>query len=191
MKSKKATSRCSLFRKIIGIILLGAIGCSVSGLKNHFSDRKSTEPLDRIHRLLKKHPLIDTHNDLPFAMRERGETNLNITDMGNYMTDITRMRLGGMGGQFWSCYIPCGELDPVSFTLEQIDMVKLIVEANDDLQFATSVADVERIFASGKIASLIGIEGGHQINNSTAVLRQYRELGVLYMTLTHTCIFIC
>ncbi|KAJ3307152.1 dipeptidase 1 (renal) [Kappamyces sp. JEL0829] len=157
--------------------------------------RGPTEPFARAKWLASMHPLIDTHNDLPISMRAKGVVDLDISKLGpEYMTDIARMRMGGMGGQFWSAFTPCPAMSlptdpsPVKFTLEQIDLIKQIVKANsNDLELATTAADIERIFQAGKIASLIGIEGGHQIDNSTAVLRQYRELGVLYMTLTHSC----
>jgi membrane dipeptidase len=104
------------------------------------------------------------------------------------MTDIPRLRAGMVGGQFWSVWIPVEIKGPgaVQTTIEQIDLVKRIAARYPaDLEMAYTAADVRRIHKSGKIASMIGIEGGHQINNSLAVLRQMYALGARYMTLTH------
>ena len=104
------------------------------------------------------------------------------------MTDIPRLRAGHVGGQFWSVWVPVDVKGPeaVQTTLEQIDLVKrMAARYPADLEMAYTAADVRRIHRAGKIASLIGIEGGHQINNSLAVLRQMYDLGARYMTLTH------
>jgi membrane dipeptidase len=138
--------------------------------------------------------LIDTHNDLPIKLAWTGKLDLYIQtlDPAIFATDIQRMREGRLSAQFWSGFVPCDDYQkwpggPVLFTLNQIDLIKRMIKINSDLDLAKSSADIQRIFKSGKIASLIGIEGGHQINGSISVLRQYRELGVLYMTLTHAC----
>ncbi|HEY1313613.1 MAG TPA: dipeptidase, partial [Steroidobacteraceae bacterium] len=105
------------------------------------------------------------------------------------MTDIPRLRAGRVAGQFWSVWIPSGMqgFEAVQTTLEQMDLVKLMAARYpDDLEMAYSAADVRRIHRSHKVASMIGIEGGHQINNSLAVLRQMYDAGARYMTLTHT-----
>ena len=105
------------------------------------------------------------------------------------MTDIPRLRAGGVGGQFWSVYVPV-ELQgqaAVTATLEQIDIVhQMMRKYPDTFELALTADDVERIFKEGKIASLIGMEGGHSIDNSLAALRMFHRLGARYMTLTHS-----
>jgi membrane dipeptidase len=155
--------------------------------------------IERAHRLLHEAPLIDGHNDMPWAFRSRTDGHLDRLSLAEDLsaldrpmdTDIPRMRAGGMGGQFWSVWIPIresgGEPGDTRTVLEQIDLVKRIVDAYPaDLELALTADDVLRIYRSGKIASLIGMEGGHSIENSLAVLRATYELGARYMTLTHT-----
>jgi membrane dipeptidase len=155
----------------------------------------------RLSRILKETPLIDGHNDLPWEIRERFKGRLADIDLHTdtsklkppadgspLMTDIPRLRAGMVGGQFWSVWVPVEIQGPeaVQTTLEQIDLVKRIAAKYPaDFEVAYSAADVRRIHRSGRIASLIGIEGGHQINNSLAVLREMYTLGARYMTLTH------
>lgn len=151
----------------------------------------------RLDRLLRQTPLIDGHNDLPWALRENyGEQSLNVNLNANtallskpLQTDIPRLRAGHVGAQFWSLWIPVDTPDAAAIqtTIEQIDLVKSIVARHPQaLQLATSSAEIRRIHAAGRIASLLGMEGGHQINDSMAALRQMYDLGVRYMTLTHT-----
>jgi membrane dipeptidase len=155
----------------------------------------------RVVRLLKTTPLIDGHNDLPWEIRDRfkgGLAGVDLTtdtskltapaDGAPLMTDIPRLRGGLVGGQFWSVWIPVEikGYETVQITLEQIDLVKrMAARYPSDFEMAYTAADVRRIHKHGKIASLIGIEGGHQINNSLPVLRQMYDLGARYMTLTH------
>ena len=105
------------------------------------------------------------------------------------MTDIPRLKAGGVGGQFWSVYVPV-ELTgqtAVTATLEQIDIVhRMVRRIPETFELALTADDVERIFKKGKIASLIGMEGGHSIDNSLAALRMFNRLGARYMTLTHS-----
>src|SRR5213594_3593414 len=134
-------------------------------------------------RILKTVPLIDGHNDIPDAIRERGD--LDSVDFGvlqqKLMSDIPKLRAGGVGAQFWAAYVPVTTMDsgphPAVYALEQIDLIKrMCAKYPRDLAMARTAADVERNFKAGKISCLIGIEGGHAIENS---------LGARYITLTH------
>src|SRR5438132_790358 len=143
-------------------------------------------------RILKTVPLIDGHNDIPDAIRQRG--GLDSVDFASpqpkLMTDIPKLRAGAVGGQFWAAYVPVTTMDsgphPAVYALEQIDLIKrLCARYPVDLAMAYSAADVERHFKAGKISCLIGIEGGHAIENSLGTLRMFAALGVRYITLTH------
>jgi membrane dipeptidase len=144
------------------------------------------------HDLLRRHPLVDGHNDLAWKIRERFGPDLRRVDLAAPVTgthtDLPRLRRGGVGAQFWSVYVP-GALQgdaAVTTTLEQIDLVhRMICRHPDDLELALTAEDVESAFARGRIASLLGAEGGHSIANSLGVLRMLHRLGVRYMTLTH------
>ena len=148
---------------------------------------------ERARALLKQAPLIDGHNDYPWALREKAQRNLEKLDIArpqpSIMTDIARLRAGGVGGQFWSVYVPV-ELtggSAVTATLEEIDTVHQMVRRYPEtFELALTADDVERIFEKGRIASLIGMEGGHSIDNSLAALRMFYRLGARYMTLTHS-----
>ncbi len=150
--------------------------------------------------LLRRHPLVDGHNDLPWAIRDEfggDPVRARLAEpVAQTQTDLPRLAAGGVGAQFWSVYVPAtlagANSGPsnghcaVSTVLEQIDTTRRMIEAYPDrLELALTAADVERVFAAGRIASLMGAEGGHSINNSLGVLRSLYDLGVRYMTLTH------
>ncbi len=150
----------------------------------------------RVRSILDASPLIDGHNDLPWALRQGYGNDPHAVDLTTDLsaatrlhTDIPRLRAGGVGGQFWSVYVPA-RLTPTEAareTFEQIDTVRRIVAAHPDVfELATTADDVERIHAAGKIASLIGMEGGYSIDDSLGLLREFHQAGARYMTLTHS-----
>jgi len=153
------------------------------------------EAIAQAREVLERHPVIDSHNDLPNVIRERGEPPRDVAafDLRRPAagdTDIARLRAGGVGGQFWSVYIPSspevGERGFARAQLEQIDIALRMIERYPDaFALALTADDIERARASGRIASLLGIEGGHAIENSLGALRAFWRLGVRYMTLTH------
>jgi membrane dipeptidase len=153
--------------------------------------------VERARKLLDEVPLIDGHNDLPWEYRKRVQNHLEKIDLEGdtskldppLHTDIPRLRRGGVGGQFWSVYVPVEipGADAVQTTLEQIDDVHRLAERYPEtFEIARSADDVVRIHRAGRIASLIGMEGGHSIHNSLAALRQLYAAGARYMTITHS-----
>ena len=150
----------------------------------------------RVSELLKTTPLIDGHNDLPWALRQDYGNDVfgvdlteNLSATTKLHTDIPRLRAGGVGGQFWSVYVPASltPLEAVQATFEQIDTAKRIIAAHPDtFALATTADEIEQVFASGRIASLIGMEGGYSIDDSLGVLREFHRAGARYMTLTHS-----
>ena len=151
--------------------------------------------LARIDRILKRTPLIDGHNDLPWALRQGHEQRTEGLERGGtgrdpaLMTDMERLRAGRVGGQFWSVYIS-GTLtgdEAIRTTVEQIDTARRLIDAYPEtLELASDAEDMVRIHRNGRIGSVLGVEGGRQIGGSMAALRQFYDLGVRYMTLTHS-----
>jgi len=153
-----------------------------------------TELLRQAQDLLQRFPLIDGHNDLPWALRHRAEddTSQVVLDLDTpaegLHTDLPRLAAGRVGAQFWSVYVPARLAGDAAVTavLEQIDVARrLIARYPEALGLALTADDVERVFASGRVASLLGAEGGHAIGGSLGVLRMLYALGVRYLTLTH------
>jgi membrane dipeptidase len=157
------------------------------------AQQPDTALVERAQAIHKEVPLIDGHNDYPWAVRENVASDLDKLDISrsqpSIMTDIARLRAGGVGGQFWSVYVPADMQGQtaVTATLEQIDIVhRMLRKYPETFELALTADDVERIFEKGKIASLIGMEGGHSIDNSLGALRMFHRLGARYMTLTHS-----
>lgn len=176
--------------RTVHLCLIALLFCSVMGFA------QDSKEVAHARELLKKTPLIDGHNDLPWTLREQVKNQLGQIDLRSdtskrekpMQTDIPRLRAGGLGGQFWSVYVPVDAPGPeaVKETFEQIDVThRFVAQYSDTFEMAGTAADIERIFKKGKIASLMGVEGGHSINNSLAVLREMYGAGVRYMTLTH------
>lgn len=193
------------------LILLLLIASSLLNQKEHRvtdgyrldNSGSARERLDLAKRILAEVPLIDGHNDLPWNIRKfvhnrLRDFNLN-ADLRSLppwskspwsQTDLPRMKQGMIGGQFWAAYVPCESqhLNAVQLTLEQIDVVKRLIDKYGRyLKFATSATEILEAHQDNRIASLIGVEGGHSIGNSLAILRIFYDLGVRYLTLTHTC----
>ncbi|KAK9542868.1 hypothetical protein VZT92_000693 [Zoarces viviparus] len=149
--------------------------------------------MTRALQLMSETPLIDGHNDLPWQLRKQFNNELNKVDLntlGTTHTNIPKIKEGRLGAQFWSAYVPCETQykDAVRQTLEQIDVVhRMCQKYPETFMFATSSKDIMDAFNMNKTASLIGVEGGHSLDSSLGTLRTMYQLGVRYLTLTHSC----
>ncbi|XP_012269263.1 dipeptidase 1-like isoform X2 [Athalia rosae] len=188
---------------ILGLLFLGCAIVAGVGLPLALELRSShllEARLLVVKRILSETPLIDGHNDFAWNLRQSGGTakdfpfeedlSKNVTWGPEWQTDLVRLRRGNVGAQFWSAYVPCEAqfLDAVQLTLEQIDLVRRLTSKHPGgMRLVTSSAELEKAHKDGVIASLVGLEGGHSIGSSMAVLRSFHLLGARYMTLTHRC----
>jgi membrane dipeptidase len=171
------------------LITLVALSCAAASLA------AQDTPAERVRRVLSETPLIDGHNDLPWAIRQSDDAPHDVEAPAHdlrggtpFHTDIDRLRAGMVGAQFWSVYIPYEAVEEgaAKVQLEQIDIALQIVGKYPDVfELALDASDVERAFGKGKIASMLGMEGGHAIENSLGSLRAFHAMGARYMTLTH------
>ncbi len=179
-------------RIVIGLVILGAGSPERPARAQESYRAPDPATLARAREVLARHPVFDGHNDLPWEIRtfDQAPGDVSAYDLRTRTpghTDLERLREGGVGAQFWSVYVP-GEYADSGYArlqLEQIETALRMIRAYDELQLSLSSSDVELAMDKGRIASLLGAEGGHAIENSLGVLRAYYELGVRYMTLTH------
>jgi membrane dipeptidase len=190
MRSQSMSSALSLSAMILGSI-------AATPLVAPGEDSANRPPVvltDEARKLHAETLLIDGHNDLPWELRQQARGQFDKLDISkvqkSLQTDIPRLRQGGVGAQFWSVWVP-GETSKrgaaLSTTIEQIELVKaMIARYPETFELALTVDDIQRIAKTGKIASLIGVEGGYSIEGSIPVLRQLYDMGARYMTLTHS-----
>jgi membrane dipeptidase len=185
-------SRLSLSRSPLTLVLV-PLTLSLLAMPSRLAAQSKDPALEHARKLLRQTPLIDGHNDLPWEIREfksapRDVAAYDLRARTPKHTDLERLKEGEVGAQFWSIYIP-GEIKDSGYArvqLEQFDIARrMIARYPDRLALALTADDIERSFKRGRIASLLGMEGGHAIENSLGALRSYYELGARYMTLTH------
>ncbi|HEY3287379.1 MAG TPA: dipeptidase [Gemmatimonadaceae bacterium] len=173
-------------RRLLALLLLAAAAAAQAQAPDPY--------LARVKKLLATTPVIDGHNDVPWEIRYDAQMPRDVdhfdlrTNLRNQDTDLARLKQGGVGGQFWSIYIP-GEAKDSGYArmqLEQFDIARrMIAKYDKEMALARTSADARRAFVAGKFASFLGLEGGHAIENSLGALRVYYDLGARYMTLTH------
>ncbi|MFN2383026.1 MAG: dipeptidase [Gemmatimonadota bacterium] len=177
---------------MLGLTAVLAAGCASRSAAGP-GPGASGDPRSRALALMREVPLIDGHNDLPWELREKVGGDFDALDIAEAQpslhTDIARLREGLVGAQFFAAYVPSDRMETnesARFALMQMDIIRRLADRYPEtFAFATTAADIERAHEVGKIAALIGIEGGHAIENSLDVLRQFYRLGARYMTLTH------
>lgn len=180
-----------MFKPAILLVVLLAFISPVAVCQEKRPPVKLTDAAKQLHASTM---LVDGHNDLPWAFREMGTPSFRKVDIAqsqpNLHTDIPRLREGGVKAQFWSVYVPVSTRlrgESLQATLEQIEFVhQMVKQYPDTFELCLTTADIDRAVAEGKIASLIGMEGGHSIENSISVLQRLYKLGARYMTLTHS-----
>lgn len=182
-----------MMRNHIRVGLLGLIGLAGAWAAGDLAAQEANVSLsERAAAIHARAILVDGHNDLPWRMREEFGSSFDRFDIGmrhsDGHTDIPRLRDGGVGAQFFAAYVPTDYIGrgAARVALEQIDLIRRMAARYPELEMAYTADDVRRIAGSGKIAALIGIEGGHAIESSLGALRMFYELGARYMTLTHS-----
>ncbi|XP_063217302.1 dipeptidase 1-like [Bacillus rossius redtenbacheri] len=185
------------------LLALAGLGVVVPLAARMRQEPRAADQLAAVRRMLAAVPLVDGHNDLAWNLRKfvhnqlhRFNFSADLRAVGPWsrspwsQTDLPRLRAGMVGAQFWSAYVPCESQykDAVQLTLEQINVIRRLTDSyGAQLSFATSSEDVWRAHRSGRLASLVGVEGGHSLGASLGVLRAMYDLGVRYLTLTHSC----
>lgn len=190
----KGFDRTNLFPLVARLVSSVTLGIVLASNAVEAEERPDVVLSDDALQIHSKALVVDGHNDLPWELRAQGSLTFQRIDLAKPQatlhTDIPRLRQGGVGAQFWSVYVPASTAydgTALIATLEQIDMVYAMIDHYPEtFELALNCDDIERIHAAGKIASLIGIEGGHSIEDSINVLRQLYRMGARYMTLTHS-----
>ncbi|XP_070575857.1 dipeptidase 1-like [Ptychodera flava] len=196
---RKPRSRCIILLVLIGLLVIVIIAVAVA-LAKKGGDSLPPDPLERAKALMKRVPLVDGHNDLPWQLKLHFDNRLENIDMyestadkfdeGYGHTDIPRLRQGMVGAQFWAAYVACSNQykDPVRFALEQIDVIKRFTNKYSEVfEFVTTAQGILDAFNKNKIGSMIGVEGGHAFDSHLGNLRMLYDVGARYVTITHSC----